>query len=163
MKRTLDPIAQLMQEHDEALIQLKKLNKAVRAFSIDGYSTRNFHTIVSALKFIDKEVSVHNMKEENTLFPVIESYVEGPTNNLRNDHKLLKKKFFQLAKAVVDVKKHPDSFSSIKNLKMVSQSIAQILVNHIHKENYILFPLVQRFLGKDELREIAVKMFRPKF
>jgi hemerythrin-like domain-containing protein len=34
----------------------------------------------------------------------------------------------------------------------------QIFVNHIHKENHILFPLVQKFLTKDALREVARRM-----
>jgi iron-sulfur cluster repair protein YtfE (RIC family) len=35
------------------------------------------------------------------------------------------------------------------------------MVNHIHKENHILFPLVQKFLTKDALREIARRMTAP--
>lgn len=158
MRKTLDPIAHLMQEHDTALLQLKKLNRAVQSFSVDGYSPKYYREIVSALKFIDEEVRIHNRKEEEALFPVIERYVEGPTNNLRRDHKTLRKEFIQLAKAVENVKRHRDSFSRIKNLVKISQSVAQIFVNHIHKENHILFPLVQRFLSKDELREIAKRM-----
>jgi len=29
------------------------------------------------------------------------------------------------------------------------------MVNHIHKENEILFPLVKRFFTKEELRKVA--------
>jgi hemerythrin-like domain-containing protein len=36
--------------------------------------------------------------------------------------------------------------------------MVQLLVNHIHKENYILFPLVQKFLTRDALREVARRM-----
>ncbi|MBI1807249.1 MAG: hemerythrin domain-containing protein [Ignavibacteria bacterium] len=159
MKKTsADPIAQLMQEHNEALVQLKLLNKAVHAFSQDGYSTRHFNQINAALRFIEEEVSVHNYKEEAALFPVLERYVEGPTRVMRNDHKKLKKGFKQLTDAVQDIQKHRDSFSAIKRLSTVSKSVVQLFVNHIHKENYILFPLVQQFLTKDELREIAKKM-----
>jgi len=158
MKRTLDPIARLMQEHDHALLQLKKLSRAVQAFSSDGYSPKYCREILAALKFIDVEVRVHNRSEEEALFPVIERYVEGPTNNLRDDHKKLQREFTRLARAVKNVRQHRDSFSRIKKLSKVSQSVVHIFVNHIHKENHILFPLVQRFLTREELREIAKRM-----
>lgn len=157
-KSVTDPIAQLMQEHNDALVQLKLLNKAAHSFSQDGYSTKQFNQIIAALRFIKEEVSVHNYKEEAALFPVLERYVEGPTRVMRNDHKKLKIAFSHLSDSVKRVQKHRDSFSAIKRLSTVSKSVVQLFVNHIHKENYILFPLVQQFLTKDELREIARKM-----
>ena len=153
-----DPIAQLMQEHNEALVQLKRLNKAVEAFTEQGYTAKYFNQIQGALKFIKEEVSVHNHKEETALFPVLERYVVGPTRIMRDDHKKLNKGFLQLRTAVQEVGKKRDSFSAIKRLSTISKQVVQLFVNHIHKENYILFPLVQQFLGKEELREIARRM-----
>jgi len=46
----------------------------------------------------------------------------------------------------------------VRELAMIGKNVVQIFVNHIHKENYILFPLVQEFLSKYELREVARKM-----
>jgi len=158
MKQSPDPIAHLMQEHNDALVQLKLLNKAVHAFAQEGYSSRYFNQITAALKFINEEVSVHNKKEETALFPILERYVEGPTKIMREDHKKLKKGFVQLRSAILRVQKNHDSFSAIKQLHVVAKGVVQLFVNHIHKENYILFPLVQRFLTKEELREIAKKM-----
>ena len=158
MKATNDPIAQLMQEHDEALTQLKLLNKAVSAFTQNGYSSRYFKQISAALKFIENEVGDHNLKEEEALFPVLERYVEGPTRVMRDDHKKLRTGFIQLRKAVDAVQKNKDSFSSIKRMANVAKEVVHLFVNHIHKENYILFPLVQRFISKEELREVAKKM-----
>ena len=158
MKRSTDPIAQLMQEHNEALIQLKLLTKASQTLSQEGYSAKTFNQMSAALHFIEEEVSVHNHKEEEALFPVLERYVEGPTRIMRDDHKQLRKGFHQLSAAIADVKKDRDSFSAIKRLRTVSKTVVQLFVNHIHKENYILFPLVQKLLNKDELREVAKKM-----
>jgi len=158
MGKATDPIARLMQDHNDALVQLKLLNKAVHAFSQDGYSSKHFKQIKAALKFIEKEVSVHNHREEAALFPVLERYIEGPTRIMRSDHKKLQKGFIQLSSAVKEVQKNRDSFSAIKRLRTVAKVVVQLFVNHIHKENYILFPLVQKFLSKDELREIARKM-----
>lgn len=158
MTKSTDPIAQLMQEHDDALLQLKFFNNAVRSIVNDGYSSGHFKQVRAALKFIEEEVSVHNHKEETALFPVLERYVEGPTRIMRSDHKKLKTGFKQLKASVERVNGHRDSFSAIKELSNVAQRVVQLFVNHIHKENHILFPLVQQFLSKDELREIAKKM-----
>ncbi|HLF14781.1 MAG TPA: hemerythrin domain-containing protein [Bacteroidota bacterium] len=158
MRHSADPIAQLLQEHNDALIQLKNLNRAVQAFSQDGYSTKQYRTIRAALKFIEEEVSIHNLKEEKALFPVLERYVEGPTRLMKQDHRQLKKGFYRLSEAISEVNVNRDSFSAIRKLRKVANDVVQSFVNHIHKENYILFPLVQRFLTKEELREIARKM-----
>jgi len=153
-----DPIAELMQEHNDALLQLKRLNKSVQAVRENGYTSRSYRQIQQALRFIREEVSVHNRKEETALFPVLERYVVGPTKVMRDDHKKLKKGFVKLHGAVAKLSRKHDSFGAIRELSAVSKDVVQLFVNHIHKENYILFPLVRQFLEKDELREIARRM-----
>ena len=56
MKRSTDPIAQLMQEHNDALLQLKLMTKAAQVLSQDGYSTKVFSQMKAALHFIEEEV-----------------------------------------------------------------------------------------------------------
>ena len=155
---TTDPIAQLMQEHNDALSNLKLLNKAVAAFTRDGYSAKNYKQILEALAYIEAEVGDHNKREEDALFPVLERYVEGPTKAMRDDHKKLKKASIQLKKAVEKVNAHRDSFSAIKAMSTIATGVVQLFVNHIHKENHILFPMVQQLISKEELREVARKM-----
>jgi hemerythrin-like domain-containing protein len=158
MKRSTDPIAQLMQEHNDALLQLKLLNKAAQTLSQEGYSAKVFNQMNAALHFIEEEVSVHNHKEEAALFPVLERYVDGPTRMMRDDHKQLRKGFVKLSKSIAEVRANRDSFAAIKKLREIAKTVVQMFVNHIHKENYILFPLVQKLLTKEELREVAKKM-----
>lgn len=158
MKKHRDPIAELMQEHNEALGYLKLLNKSTRALQANGYSAVVYRNILSALRYIEQEVTQHNRKEEEALFPILERYVDGPTRVMRSDHKKLRAGFVKLRGCVDRVHKNRDSFAAIKSLGIVSKDVVQLFVNHIHKENHILFPLVQQFLGKDELREVARKM-----
>jgi len=158
MRLPADPIAQLLQEHNDALIQLKNLNRAVQSFAQDGFSVKQYRTIKAALQFNEEEVSVHNLKEEKALFPVLERYVEGPTKIMKQDHRKLKKGFYRLSEAIHVVNVNRDSFAAIRKLRKIANEVVQSFVNHIHKENYILFPLVQRFLSREELREIAKKM-----
>ena len=158
MKRHIDPIAQFMQEHDQALVQLSSLNKATRSIVEHGFTQEAYRKILAALEFIEDEVSVHNKSEEEALFPVLERYVEGPTKIMRDDHKIMKKEFIQLRRAVDKVGNHRDDKEAAEELAAVSKLIVQRFVNHIHKENHILFPLVQKFLTKDALREVARRM-----
>lgn len=158
LSRNIDPIAQLMQEHDHALVQLSSLNKATRALSENGFSQDVYQRILGALKFIEDEVSVHNKSEEEALFPVLERYVEGPTKIMRDDHKEMRKEFKRLRKAVDRVEKNRKDKDAAAELVVISKTIVQRFVNHIHKENHILFPLVQKFLTKDALREVARRM-----
>jgi uncharacterized protein len=158
VKRHIDPIAQLMQEHDDALVQLSSLNKATRLLAEHGFTQDAYRRVLSALEFIEDEVTVHNKSEEEALFPVLERYVDGPTKIMREDHKILKKEFNRLRRAVNKLGKHRTSKVAAAELSSISRNIIQRFVNHIHKENHILFPLVQKFLTKDALREVARRM-----
>jgi hypothetical protein len=157
-RRRIDPIAQLMQEHDSALLHLSSLRKATQQIVEGGYTSQRFAVVLEALRFIDEEVSVHNKSEEDALFPVLERYVEGPTRLMKREHNEMRKKFVQLKRAVDRVAKNPLSQKAASDLQAVARGIIQMFVNHIHKENHILFPLVQKFLTKDALREVARRM-----
>jgi hypothetical protein len=156
--RHIDPIARFMQEHDEALVQLASLNKATRSIVENGFTLDAYRKLLKAVEFIEDEVSIHNRSEEEALFPVLERYVEGPTRLMREDHKVLKKEFLRLRKAVDMVGARRKDKPAAKELMSIAKAIVQIFVNHIHKENHILFPLVQKFLTKDALREVARRM-----
>jgi hemerythrin-like domain-containing protein len=158
VKTPIDPFAHLMKEHESLLVQLKKLNSSVSCIAKEGYRRAELKKIRSILKFLGEEVSVHNKSEEEALFPVVEKFVEGPTQLLRKEHKKLRVMFDKLVDAVNKVETHPDSFSAVKNLSVAARQIAQLFVNHIHKENHILFPMARRFLSTEGLREIARRM-----
>lgn len=160
MHRRIDPIAQFMQEHDEALLQLSGLNKGTRSIAENGFSEDAFRRVQRALEFIEEEVGVHNKSEEEALFPVLERYVEGPTKLMREDHRYLKKEFKRLRTAVNRVGRLRSDKKAAEDLAAISKTIVQRFVNHIHKENHILFPLVQKFLTKDALREVARRMLQ---
>ena len=160
MHKHIDPIARFMQEHDEALVQLSSLNKATRSLAENGFSQDAYKKVQLALEFIEEEVSVHNKSEEEALFPVLERYVEGPTRIMRDDHKDLKKGFARLRTAVARVGRKKKDKKAAEDLAAISKTIVQRFVNHIHKENHILFPLVQKFLTKDALREVARRMLQ---
>ena len=95
-RHAIDPIARFLQEHDHALQELASLGKAVRAIEEKGWSAEADRRIERALAFIRDEVGIHNKREEEALFPVLERYVEGPTRVMREDHVVLGKEFRRL-------------------------------------------------------------------
>jgi hemerythrin-like domain-containing protein len=154
----IDPIARFMQEHSVTLLQLSALNRASRELEERGFSAEAFGRVLTALDFLQEEVGHHNAREEKALFPVLDRYVEGPTSVMRLEHKTLKRELRRLKTSVKAVAQKHSSKRAIKEMRAQSGLVVQQFVNHIHKENNILFPLVQKFLTQDALREIARRM-----
>lgn len=156
--RQIDPIAMFIQEHEEVLHHLRTLNKIAATIKEKGVDDELLKTLDESMNFIREEVEVHNRREEEALFPVVERYVDGPTRSLKDDHRHLARHFETLQEATRSITENRDDQEAIQQFLLISRTIVQIMVNHIHKENHILFPMLQRFLTKDELREVTRKM-----
>ena len=147
-----------MQDHDRLLAHLTNLNRAARSLDEKGLTKEALRRIVVALAYLEEEVTVHNKSEEEALFPVLDRYVEGPTKVMRDDHRQLRREFNRLTRAVSRIQKNRVTSQAAKELSASSKTMVQLFVNHIHKENSILFPLVRKFLTQDALREIARRL-----
>ena len=159
MQKPVNPLTLFIQEHSKLLTHLKKLNVLSYSIGKKGISKRTLQTIDGVLKILESEVSVHNRLEEKALFPVIEKQVEGPTWILREEHRLMKISFEKLRKVIVRINKLKVASVQAEELTEPIREVVLIFVNHIHKENYMLFPLLNRYFTRDELNKIAKKMF----
>ncbi len=155
---TRDPIALLMREHEEALTKLHRLKKDAQELKKKGYSEKIFKSLLKAAEYVDEEVRVHNKHEEDALFPIVERYVDGPTSVLREDHAKMSKIYKKLNYSIKALNENHEDKTSRHELCDSAEEIVQLMVNHIHKENQILFPMIQRFCTKEEIREIAKKL-----
>ncbi len=153
-----DPIALLMKEHEGALTKLHRLKKDAQELKKRGYSEKIFKSLLKAAEYVDEEVRVHNKHEEDALFPVVERYVDGPTSVLREEHAKMSKIYKKLNYSIKALKENHDDKISRQELCESAEAIVHLMVNHIHKENQILFPMIQRFCTKEEIREIAKKL-----
>lgn len=158
MQKKFNPLVVFIQEHSSLLLHLKKLNAVAQAIEREGVKIKFLKTINDVIKVLEEEISHHNVMEEEALFPVLEQYVEGPTKLLVDEHRLMKKKFLSLQKTLTKVDHSKPSKLIAQKLVKDIRGTVQIFVNHIHKENYILFPLLKRFLSKEKLEEVASKM-----
>lgn len=153
--KTPDPIARLIKEHEEALHNLQVLNKTTDEFIQHGFSEERFERFLASVRYIEEEVQVHNLKEEQVLFPALEKHVNGPTRSLRKDHKELAETSKELQESIKKVRENPYDQRAITELVALGKEAVRIFVNHIRKENDILFPIARKVLKKEELREIA--------
>jgi uncharacterized protein len=154
----IDPIALFIKEHEDVLHHLRSLNKVAANIRENGVDDELLKTLSKSMEFIKEEVEVHNTREEEALFPVVERYVDGPTRSLRDDHRHLARHFESLKQAAQAITLDRNDREAINQFLLTARTIVQIMVNHIHKENHILFPMLQRFLTKDELREVSRKL-----
>jgi uncharacterized protein len=154
----IDPIALFIKEHEDVLHHLRSLNKVAANIRENGVDDELLKTLSKSMEFIKEEVEVHNTREEEALFPVVERYVDGPTRSLRDDHRHLARHFESLKQATQAITLDRNDREAINQFLLTARTIVQIMVNHIHKENHILFPMLQRFLTKDELREVSRKL-----
>lgn len=153
-----DPIAVFLKEHEENLVFLKKLKVATNEIKKNGFSEKTFSQLKKTLEFVDEEITVHNLKEETALFPIIEKYVDGPTISLREDHLKLKKLNKKLQRSIKSLKENlKDEIAKIEFIES-SDDIVQLMINHIHTENQILFPLVKKFFSKEEIKLVSLRM-----
>jgi len=153
--KAYDPIAQLIKEHEIALQKLQLLNRTTDQLIREGFSEERFQKILSSAKYIKEEVSIHNRSEEEALFPALERHVEGPTKTLRQDHKELEEANKEFEGSIERVRNNPYDRGAITALVSAAKAVVRIFVNHIHKENDILFPFARKFLSREELRSIA--------
>lgn len=153
-----DPIALLMKEHEDALNKLQLLKKSAADLKKKGYSEKSFKSLLKAVEYVDEEVRHHNKHEEDALFPIVERYVDGPTTMLREDHAQMAKIYKKLSYSIKALRDNTDDKTVRLELCDFAEDIVQLMVNHIHKENQILFPMIQRFCTKEELREVAKKL-----
>ena len=153
--KSYDPIAQLIKEHEQALQKLQLLNRTTDKLIQKGFSEGRFERILSAARYIKEEVSIHNLSEEKLLFPALERHVEGPTKALRADHKELEEANGEFEDSIKRVRANPYDRSAITDLVSAGKNVVRIFVNHIRKENDILFPIARKVLSKEELKSIA--------
>jgi hemerythrin-like domain-containing protein len=141
---------QLVQEHEGILLMLNIMSKV--ADNIDKSQEINKdHTekILEFLKiFADK---CHHGKEEDILFPVLES----PIGVMLYEHKV-GRGFIKDMSEGFETYKTGDK-SALPKISSAIKSYINLLTGHIHKENNILFPMGDRVLSEQHQSELLEK------
>ncbi len=142
----------LVQEHDLIERMLPVLRKAAHALQADeNFPLAPFEQAVDFIRnFADKR---HHGKEEDILFQLMQKKgmpaEGGPIGVMLHEHQLARNCTAELAQAIDKVR--AGDKSAIKTIIENARYYADLLANHIYKENNILYPMGnQAFSGADQ-------------
>src|ERR1043166_235634 len=155
-----DLIEVLLEEHAETIENLTRLQHATEYIRTNGFSFEAFMQIGKALRFIGIEIKHHNEKEEKFLFPLMDNYPGTNPQELRNEHRELRKLYTRLLEGVEDVEEGRLHANTVREILETSKALIEHLRSHIAKENEILFPMAKRLLSKSELEELEKSITR---
>lgn len=102
-----------------------------------------------AARFLAEDLARHLAREEGFLFPVLERHIGregGPVGVMLYEHEELRRLWpaFQGAVEAAD----------LAAAASVGRALADLLAEHVHKEDWVLFPLAERVLTEEELEEL---------
>ena len=152
-----DPIAIFMAQHEEGLAHLRRLGGYIQRVERREVTEEVLEGIRRATAFINKEVRVHNEKEEELLFPELEKVLppKGPTFVMREEHRRL---WEVLEKVETTLERLERDREAIDELVASAQFVVQLLSEHINKENSVLFPMAKQLLAPEQMAAIAQRM-----
>lgn len=158
-----DPIERLMEEHQHGLKELEKMLKAGQELKARGFNQESYETLRGATDFINGDIRTHNQNEENALFPMMEAKMGegGPTTVMRSEHQQL---WAALDKLETELGCLPSTSANgevIGRVAELSAFIHNLLIQHIYKEDNILYPMAREILTPEEFQQVFKKMVEP--
>lgn len=168
-------IQSLMLEHREVMKITSAFEQALIAYKAEGYKlTKEINEAFGKFyEFFDKELLVHNAREEKGFFPklqqkLIESGEHSVSENPRtaidimeDDHirfvqlGSLSFNLFGLAARLTDNTSRITLFDTAYDN---ARELVELLKLHIHREDYTLFPLAQKLMTIEELDQCKIEM-----
>lgn len=154
-----DPIAIFMGQHEEGLAHLRRLGGYIQRVERREVTEEVLEGIRRATAFINKEVRVHNEKEEELLFPELEKVLppKGPTFVMREEHRRLWEVLEKVETTLERLERDEDG-AVIDELVASAQFVVQLLSEHINRENSVLFPMAKQLLAPEQMAAIAQRM-----
>jgi len=149
------PIHVLVKEHEflqDSVVNFKLLSDKIN-------EKKNFSEalplIIKIQEYIDNfdKIELYFQKEENVLFPVLEKHgIEKPPMVMWKEHDV----FRELRKNLKELKnKRDENFETFKEkLWKISTGMVDLILNHIHKEHFVLFPSALQAIDEDEWKVI---------
>jgi regulator of cell morphogenesis and NO signaling len=155
-----DPIARLMEEHQQYLERIRSFGSEVRRLTAPGLSAESLSgRVLEFARFLDRDVTrFHGRKEEEGLFPVLGRHLPpdgGPITVMLSEHQMLKDEQRALYRHATRVESDPGAGEAVDAIAGSSRAVETVLTSHIEKEDLILFPMAREVLSPGELSEVA--------
>jgi len=139
-------------DHEHALAQLDLLHKHLEFVRKGGELEEVKLNFISFSKFLGVALDIHFVQEEEALFPFLTEKIgpQGPVMVMEHEHDELRNSLQMLKQELMKE-------ASDKEIVIgAASTILQVLREHIHKENQVLFPLAERMLTEEEWRKAQV-------
>ena len=142
------PLHILMTEHKKLIEFAQELVE--KTTSLKEKSDAVIFSRIEQLVSFFKESSVHYLREENVIFPVLEKYgVTQPPKIMWMEHdniRAIEKNIYETA----DLLAKNVTMELSQKLQMLSIQLSETLADHFYKENNILFPTSYKFFNDDD-------------
>lgn len=149
-----DPARLLMEEHEQGIMYLTRLEEAAEYMQTKGFSFDAFRDVAEASRFIDTVLREHDEREEQFLFPRMEGYMNGEIESLRREHRELWREFRTFLECVSDVENMKIHTGTVRDLIHSARAVSELLRSHFTKEDEMLFDVAKRVLTTDEYRQL---------
>lgn len=160
--RKLRPTDVLKREHRQIEQQLDILSAALKAVGNSGPDPTILRQIEDVAGYIDREMSTHHRKEEEGLFPLLANVLD---ENLHldsrvADHEDLRIMNGKFKQALDDCRNAlpDDGHFAAQMLKGYGLYIVHLVLEHLLKEDQILFLIADRYLS-DEQHDAILQRF----
>lgn len=168
-------LAEFVDDHKIAMKQVEDFEKALVQFKTTGYKVdQKINEIFSNFfKYFDGELLPHNHKEEKALFPILNQKLIEAGEHSKGETKLTAidvmeddhVKFIQLGALAFNffglatrIKDETSRIFILDTAYETARELIELLKLHIYREDHTLFPLAQKYLGKEEFETIERKM-----
>lgn len=174
----MDPaIREFVDEHKVAIKQAEDFEKALVQFKTTGYKVdhKTNEIFSDFFKYFDTELLPHNDKEEKALFPLLNQRLIEAGEHSKGETKLTAidvmeddhVKFIQLGALSFNllglatrIKDDASRIFILDTAYETARELIELLKLHIYREDHTLFPLAQKYLNKQEFKEIESKMHK---
>jgi hemerythrin-like domain-containing protein len=152
----------LRKEHDAILKMLGATEEAARR--LDAGQPVAAETLEGLIEFFRLFADqCHHGKEEDLLFPLLESHGlprhGGPTGVMLQEHEQGRALIRQMVVSA-EAYKQGDSPGAAARWSQAARGYAELLRQHIHKENNILFVMAENMLTAEEQKKLAADFER---
>lgn len=150
------PITSFQHDHVNILTLMEKFIDAIKELKKKGSFAAGEKEMKRIALIADKllEAENHNVRQENTLFPILERHgIEQPPAIMWHDHTEMKEQKKQIIKAIKEAEAVGFSLF-ISRLEPLAVSLLEKFAGHTQKEENILYVTAVNVITKEEWKDI---------
>ena len=157
MTKPYDPVERLMDEHRQYEKRMDEL-KAVIGNRDARLGVTEARKVAEFAQFFESEVEgFHGRKEETVLFPALTRYLPspGPIEVMIADHREMRANETEMKRSAAKLESDGESPEARGRVVSAGTHLISSLLNHIQKEDNVLFPTARNVLDAKEWKEVV--------